>query len=75
LLYALQAERRPRAVAARPDLTQALVSRAAVFFAGDFLTAFAVFFAAVCFGYAPTQAEEQDLDHELDRRLAQVQPR
>ncbi|GHH57554.1 hypothetical protein [Streptomyces candidus] len=25
-------------------------------------------------GYAPTKGEEQDLDNELDRRLAQVQP-
>ncbi|MFH8558956.1 hypothetical protein ACH4FE_35940 [Streptomyces celluloflavus] len=23
-------------------------------------------------GYAPTEAEQQDLDHELDRRLARV---
>ncbi|MFE2498820.1 hypothetical protein [Streptomyces scopuliridis] len=26
-------------------------------------------------GYAPTAAEQRDLDNELDRRLAQVKPR
>ncbi|MFI5808637.1 hypothetical protein [Streptomyces sp. NPDC051561] len=26
-------------------------------------------------GYAPSKVEEQDLDSELDRRLARVQPR
>ncbi|GHH55423.1 hypothetical protein [Streptomyces candidus] len=26
-------------------------------------------------GYAPTKIEEQNLDNELDRRLAQAQPR